>query len=323
MNVGGMSAEMMKSSSRIVHNRCNEIGGEVGRRMRAIAIFFLLAATMTQSQPQSRPTFEVASIKPNKSVDVGGDRSNLGRKGGYVRIIKHSLRMLMGIAYELPNLSDAVDRIVGLPGWADSEYFDIEARAEGTPDSAQKRLMLQSLLSERFKLVIHHEARQRPVFALVLLQAGKLGPQLHVHADDSSCDAAACGSTPPSSPEAAVISELHRFPCGRVVGGLLPNHPNHAWTGGRRVTIEMIASSLGGDEPFDRPIIDGTGDHQLFDFTIEWHTLLQPLSTAPSGDTSGITLVEALRDQLGLKLLAQRGPVDVLVVERAERPIPN
>jgi uncharacterized protein (TIGR03435 family) len=87
--------------------------------------------------------------------------------------------------------------------------------------------------------------------------------------------------------------------------------------------MEMIASSLGGDDLFDRPIIDGTGDHRVFDFTIEWHTLLQPLSTSPSGDTSGITLVEAPRDQLGLKLVAQRGPVDVLVVERAERPIPN
>jgi len=210
-----------------------------------------------------------------------------------------------------------------LPGWADSEYFDIEARAEGSPDSAQKRLMLQSLLAERFKLVMHHETRQRPVFALVLLQAGKLGPQLHVHADDSSCGTAASSATPPNSPEAAATSELHKFPCGRVVGGLLPNHPTQAWSGGRRVTMQMIASSLGGDELFDRPIIDRTGDHRIFDFTIEWHTLLQSLSTAPSADASGITLVEALRDQLGLKLLAQRGPVDVLVVEHAERPTPN
>ena len=87
--------------------------------------------------------------------------------------------------------------------------------------------------------------------------------------------------------------------------------------------MEMIASSLAGDEPFDRPIIDGTADHGLFDFTIEWHTLLQPLSTVPSADNAGITLVEALRDQLGLKLVGQRGPVDVLVVEHAQRPTPN
>jgi len=298
-------------------------------RRLAIAIAFAVCNRTWQLMPaQTRmptaaPKFEAASIKPNKSVDVGGGRSNLGQKGGYVRIFKHSLRMLMGIAYDLPNLSDAGNRIVGLPGCADSQYFDIEARAEGSPDSAQKRLMLQSLLAERFKLVMHHETRQRPVFALVLLQAGKLGPQLHVHADDSSCDTAASGATQPSSPEAAAISELHKFPCGRVVGGLLPNQPNQAWSGGRRVTMEMIASSLGGDELFDRPIIDRTGDHRIFDFTIEWHTLLQSLSTAPSADASGITLVEALRDQLGLKLLAQRGPVDVLVVEHAERPTPN
>ena len=291
--------------------------------MRAIAIFFLLAATVKLSQPQSRPAFEVASIKPNKSVDVGGARNNLGREGDNITIIKHSLRMLMGIAYELPNFGDAVNRILGLPSWADSEYFDIEARAEASTDSAQKKLMLQSLLAERFKLVIHHETRQRPVFALVLLQAGKLGPQLHVHADHSGCDATPSGSTPTSSPEATAVSELHRFSCGRVVGALLPNDPRQAWSGGRGVNMEMIASSLAGDEPFDRPIIDGTGDHRLFDFTIEWHTLMQPLTTARSGDTSGITLVEALRDQLGMKLVGQRGPVDVLLVEHAERPTPN
>jgi hypothetical protein len=62
----------------------------------------------------------VVSIKSNKSVDAGGGRSDLGQQGGYVRIIKHSLRMLMGIAYDLPNFSDAVDRVVGLPSWADS-----------------------------------------------------------------------------------------------------------------------------------------------------------------------------------------------------------
>jgi uncharacterized protein (TIGR03435 family) len=185
------------------------------------------------------------SIKPNKSVDAGGGRSDLGQQGGYVRIIKHSLRMLMGIAYDLPNLSDAVDRIVGLPSWADSEYFDIEARAAGSPDRAQKRLMRQSLLAERFKLVMHHKTRQRPVFGLAFVKAGKLGSKLHVHDDGSDCEAAAAGLTPTSSPEAGATAELSRSSCGRVVGGLLSNHPHQAWSGGRAVTMEMIASIAG------------------------------------------------------------------------------
>jgi uncharacterized protein (TIGR03435 family) len=292
----------------------------------ASMIVLMLGYTMVQglvSVREFRPAFEVASIKPNKSVQVEGSRNNLAQKTDSITIIKYTLRMLMGIAYELPTFDEAVNRILGLQAWADSEYFDIEARAAGSTDSAQKRLMLQSLLADRFKLVMHRETRQRPVFALVLLQAGKFGAQLHVHADDSGCDAAGSGSTSATSPAAAAIAQLHRFPCGRVVGGLLPYDQNQAWSGGRGVSMEMIASSLAGDEPFDRPIIDGTADHRLFDFTIEWHTLLQPLSTVPSADNAGITLVEALRDQLGLKLVGQRGPVDVLVVEHAQRPTPN
>jgi uncharacterized protein (TIGR03435 family) len=127
----------------------------------------LIAVAPSARAQSSRPRFEVASVKANKSVSVGGAYSNLGQRGGHVTITKFSLRMLMGQAYGLPTLSDAFDRIVGLPTWADTEYFDMEAQSQGDPGASQKRLMLQSLLEDRFKLGLRYQRRQRAVFALV------------------------------------------------------------------------------------------------------------------------------------------------------------
>jgi uncharacterized protein (TIGR03435 family) len=89
------------------------------------------------------------------------------------------------------------------------------------------------------------------------------------------------------------------------------------------VTMEMIAASLGGMEPFDRPILDRTQDGRTFDFTVEWHTQLQNLSAAPPIDPLGVTLVNAMQEQLGLKLESARGPVEVLVIDHVERPSEN
>jgi uncharacterized protein (TIGR03435 family) len=74
-----------------------------------------------------------------------------------------------------------------LPKWTSTEYFDIQARAVGSPTKDQLRLMMQSLLAERFRLAIHNETRQLPVFALVLVKSGKTGPHLQAHAADDSC----------------------------------------------------------------------------------------------------------------------------------------
>jgi uncharacterized protein (TIGR03435 family) len=299
----------------------------------AIATAVMPAAA--QAPPAQKPQFEVASVKPSKSVDTTGGRSNLDQRGDNVIITKFSLRMLIAQAYDLPSLSEASDRIFGAPNWADSEHFDIEAKAEGNPGKSRKHLMLRSLLADRFKLAIHQENRQRPVYALVMIKTGRLGPQLHVYTDDTACKAfsaegtetrpvqASAGARPTLTPYAAAASALQQFPCGQVVGGLLLGDPNEAWSGGRAVTMEMIAAALGGMEPFDRPILDTTSDSRTFDFTVEWHTRLQTLLTTPSIDPSGVTLLEAIRDELGLKLVPQTGPVEVLVIDSVQRPSEN
>jgi uncharacterized protein (TIGR03435 family) len=191
--------------------------------------------------------------------------------------------------------------------------------------------MLRSLLEDRFKLALRYERRQRPVFALVVAKPGKLGQQLRAHMDDKTREAVPDPAEEPpqtgvkaiTSPSVAAVLALQRYPCDRVVGGRLPGDAQQVWSGGRRVSMEAIASSLGGMEQFERPIINRTGLQGTFDFTVQWNSQLQNLQiNAPPG-TTGASLTEAIQEQLGLKLESAKGPVEVLVIESVSRPTEN
>jgi uncharacterized protein (TIGR03435 family) len=281
-----------------------------------------------------RPAFEEASVKPNHSIDPRG-YNTLRRPGGHVAIANATLRQLIGLAYHSGgSFSAARNQIVQMPHWGDSERFDIEAESPGNPPLDQKRLMLQSLLAERFKLVVHHETRQRPVYALVLAKPGRLGPQLQRRTGDEACPpfsgpgtavhSTGSGEAPPRSSADAARALLRQSPCGRTVGGVLQQEgPNPEWAGGRKVTMATIAGSLGGDEYIDRPVVDRTGLSGNFDFTMEWNAKHEDLSVNPQSDVPGTSLFEALREQLGLKVKAEKGPVEVLVIDHVEHPSPN
>ena len=152
----------------------------------------------------ANPVFEVASIKPNKS---GDGRMLIGfQPGGRFSATGITLRMLIGIAYgspqPLPNF-----RIIGGPSWINSDRFDIVAKAEGDvppgPDSPFP-LMIRAMLADRFKLVVHNESRELPIYELVLARSdGKLGPQLRPATVDCAAMAAARGrggAPPPGGP---------------------------------------------------------------------------------------------------------------------------
>ena len=135
-------------------------------------------------------------------------------------------------AYKIaPNQQDLL--LSQLPKWAATDRFDIQARAEGNPTKDQMRLMMQSVLAERFRLAAHHETRQVPVFALLVEQPGKLGPLLQKHPEDSVCSNT---SFPPSPPPAAPAQALDsRFPatCGGEVP-MVPSAPGRVRGGARR-----------------------------------------------------------------------------------------
>jgi uncharacterized protein (TIGR03435 family) len=181
------------------------------------------------------------------------------------------------------------------------------------------RLMMRSLLADRFKLAIHYENREVPVFAFVLSKSGKTGPKLQPHSDESPCP-----TEQPTSSTPAIVDGLPAF-----CNGIYPLHPSVPGClrfGGRRVTIGFIADTFSAGTNLGRPMIDQTGLSGTFDFTLEW--MPERRGPAPPGadvgpDSSGPSFEEALREQLGIKLQSQKGSISVLVVDHVERPSAN
>jgi uncharacterized protein (TIGR03435 family) len=211
--------------------------------------------------------------------------------------------------------------ISGLPHWVDSEWFDIEAHAPiNNPSKDQFRLMVQSLLADRFKFTMHEESRQLPIYALVLTNLGRTGPQLRPHVDDTECGAEGRAGAPPAT------AEFSPFPCGATVMGV-SGAPGQVRGGGRDVGLDYIAAFLTGTgmrgTASDRPVVNQTGLTEKYDFWIEF---VPDAITSPSGvqpDPNGPSFPEALQDQLGLKLTAKTGAVNVIVVDHIEEPSEN
>ncbi len=184
------------------------------------------------------------------------------------------------------------------------------------------RLMVQSLLADRFKLAIHFETQQVPALALTLAKPGKTGPRLRLHAEGPSCDA----PLPPSA-EGASTNRPEAFPRECSVYGL-SRRPDHTLlAGSRNTTMELLAASLASlPDGLDRPAVDRTGLTGKYDFTIEW----TPESNVPGANAAvaqpasqGTTFLEAVKEQLGLKLESTRAPLDVLVIDHVEKPSEN
>jgi uncharacterized protein (TIGR03435 family) len=196
-----------------------------------------------------------------------------------------------------------------LPAWTKTDRYDIEARSgnrNATKD--QMRLMMRTLLADRFKLAIHSETRQGPALALVLVIPGTTGPLLHPHPAGEQC------STLPSGDVAGTFPS----PCGGLVG-MPPKIATDSRIGARNVTMGLIASSLLGiGGGIDRPILDRTGLRGTYDFVVEWAPQANNLD--PGHSLWGQGIIAALRDQLGLKLESTTGYVETLVIDHIEKP---
>src|ERR1035437_1335771 len=137
-----------------------------------------------------------------------------------------------------------------LPKWVLSDIYEIHAQAEGKPSKDQMRLMMQSLLADRFGLKVHFEEQELRVFALTLVKPGKMGPRLSAHTP--TCGVAAPSNSPPAK-------ELFPPPCLDQALMTIPK-PNHVrLTGTRNTTMAMIATYLPTIGELDRPVIDRTG----------------------------------------------------------------
>ena len=270
----------------------------------------LLSATYLRAQSLSdstaRPRFDVASIKVNKNL--GSGKLNLTQAGGHLTASNVSVKFLIIQAYQIERVHFAPNPAGA--DWMDSEHFDIEAVAEGNPAVEQKRLMIQSLLSDRFKLTMHHEARQLPEYALVILKAGKIGPQLQLHSDSAKCVNVSAGQPNP----AIVPGTAALPPCGglRMANGNLV---------GQNVTMEKLAATL--SVLVNRNVADRTGLNGTFDMTLRFQIVPLNPDTSESDPSGPPSIFTALQEQLGLKLKSQTGPVDVIVIDHMERPAEN
>jgi uncharacterized protein (TIGR03435 family) len=316
--------------------RCPPNGSSRNLLLQAILAIVIVSAPLTPLAAQSqrpdwqataggRMSFDSATVTPNKAGARAPTISNfpLGPgdvyvpNGGQFRAMGFSLSGYIVFAYKLSSSQEEY-LLSHLPKWATTERFDIQAKAQGNPTKDQMRLMVQSLLADRFRLSAHYETRQIPVFGLVLDQPGKLGPLLQRHAEEFPCTTDA--RTPSPAPTAQ--PELHdgRFPvaCGGIVR-MPPSAAGRARSGARNVSIELIAGSLMGAPGIDRPVLDRTGLTGNFDFAAEYSpSTSSSVGVNTRGNLAGPTFLQAIKEQLGFKLEPQTGLLDFLVVDYVE-----
>ena len=253
-------------------------------------------------QPAERLTFEVASIKRNVSGDQGSQIRV--QPGGQIVVTNNSLFNLIRNAYG----TQRFEMVPGpqVPSWIDSDRWDIIAKppADAPLREEQMQLRLRSLLEDRFKLDARREMREMPIYALTIARSnGQLGPQMKRSGDEcaAAAKARAAGETAPPMPP----------------GGFCGTRTNPNGTVSMRgVPLANFVRNLGGMT--GRFVIDKTGLTGPFDLDLQW-TPDQALG-AGGALTDGTSLFAAIQEQLGLRLEAQRAPVEVLIVNSAERP---
>jgi uncharacterized protein (TIGR03435 family) len=272
-----------------------------------------------KSAPVAPVSFEAASVKPNAS----GERNTSVRRlpGGRFTATNVPVALLVRMAYELQPF-----QMQGAPDWLRTDRFDIVARLEGDPPPPPVgrtqpdavMLALQTLLADRFKLSVHWETQDLPIYALVLARPdGKLGPNIRPAAVDCTAAAAASAAAAkegktlnPNTPDR--VSCGFRNSGGRIMFGGYP--------------MSFFANGLANEVA--RSVVDRTGLAGNWDFELTYtrDAVRRPdvTDTAPANvDADGASLFTALQEQLGLKLDSTKGPVRVLVIDRIEQPMPD
>jgi uncharacterized protein (TIGR03435 family) len=234
------------------------------------------ATTLARAQSEAPSAFEVASIKPlqgfvNARVNISGPRVTMSGYG------------LEGLVMDVYKVASW--QISGGPVWLRTDPFEIVAKAPGdaSPTPEQLRLMLQTLLEERFGLKVHRETKEGPVYALVV---AKNGPKMkRSTATDASFSA--------GGPHQVVKLTFQKR------------------------DMEFFVHQLPANAPLGRSVLDKTG------LTGDWDFELTFMPGAPPPDSNVPDLFTALQEQLGLKLESQRGLVEKLIIDHAEKPSPN
>jgi uncharacterized protein (TIGR03435 family) len=254
------------------------------QRLWAIAV---VVVPIAFSQPSAAPKLEVASVKLLSETELLRSKPDSGGaiSGNRISVSAMSVAALVRTAYNV-----RVYQISGGPGWIDNDRYDIAAKAEGdgilTPDQA--RQLFQLVLADRFQLTFHRETRDLPIYQLVVV---KNGPRLKV-------------------------SDIAKFSMRFTPG------PSQSQLTVSRGTMQQLCVTLSSQ--VGAPVMDMTGLAGGFDFKLEF--VPENLAADPSSlnsDAGGPSIFRAVEEQLGLKLKSSKGAVEVLVIDRVERPTDN
>ena len=287
----------------------------LGPGVVTIAVLLLAAGYGLFAQSDSHPSFDVASVKRGAAAAVDVPMGVSYKPGGRMIATNAPLRLLIQFAYAVHSSPHSQplrsSQVVGGPAWIDSEGYNIEAKPEANTDQARAWRMLQTLLADRFRLTLHRETRELPVYDLTARSGGiKLPP-----AKEASCVSFQPGMTPRSIP-------------GSVDCGYAPLmlSPTGLRMSGRKLhmadLVRELALTLG------RPVMDKTGFTGEFDINLNYTDDAPGKSPDDPGGSrlpseANLSLVFAAMQHLGLKLEPAKGPVEVLVVDHAERPTAN
>jgi bla regulator protein blaR1 len=300
---------------------------------RNAAVYVIAMVPVVAAAQQFLPAPPGAAVDPNTRYEVvaikagdPGDRVTMRSTPGRFEALNVPLGVLLRQALQKSDY-----HIVGIPGWTDTERYSIRATAPESIPVTANTTMLLNLLKDRFQLVTHPETRELPVFNLVMARPdGRLGPDLKrtpaecVTAIEERIAAAKAangrGAPPPFPP---LGDPNGPPPCGfqRMGGGVA------AGSGRTLADLVPVLADL-----VSRPVIDKTGLTGMFDFMLKFAPesagtpgILKLLGIGAPPPTAAVdpnapSLVAALQEQLGLKLEGARGPVDVIVIDKFEKP---
>jgi uncharacterized protein (TIGR03435 family) len=314
----------------------------------AVTVFTALA----QTPPADKSlTFEVASIKPasfptpgNGPMLIRGPSGGPGTKDpGRINYPFMSLKQLLTIAFDVKN-----HQISG-PSWLDTERFDITATMPPDTTKEQFRVMLQNLLAERFKMTVHREKKELPMYSLVLVKSGKM-KESPVSAAPADADSPM--PMPPPGPPKIGPDGFPVLPdaIASRPGLFMMMMPGRARFTANQQTMQDLANRL--TSQLNRPVIDNTGLTAKYDFVLTYApdpnegpggrggpgpagglAIMERRGPGPGaapggGGTDNIFIPEgeapqplfgALQSQLGLKLEPKKGDVDIVVIDKMEK----